>query len=139
VNANFFQDQVKRLHVRFGERNFDAEFVSLLWDEVCTMSDPGLKMTVDVMIGNRLTNKPPVLQDFRDARLKEEKLKFENEVRGASRAVFEPTKNGGLQKFLSLNYPGCRTLWSAVEAQIKRNKAARGEVAKPDGEPEGAA
>lgn len=83
----FFLQQVKRLQVRFGERALDAEFVQLIWREVHEMSEHAFQRFCDVMIGSRSHNKPPLLSEFREARMQEQKLRFENDVRGASQSL----------------------------------------------------
>lgn len=83
----FFLQQVKRMHVRFGEKALDAEFVQLIWRETHDMSESAFQRFVDVMIGSRTHNKPPLLSEFREARMREQKLKFDNDVRGAAQTL----------------------------------------------------
>ncbi len=121
MNEDFFRVQIGRLRTRFGDRAFDAEFVHLVAREVCTMSETGFARTCDVFIGSRPTNKPPLLSEFREARIREEKVRFDNEVRGAAQAMNWPAK-GGLQRFLAKEYPGAKTLNEAVEIKRLRNQ-----------------
>jgi hypothetical protein len=79
-----FKNQIQRLRVRFGDKNFDAEFIQLIWREVYDMSEQAFVRTVDVFIGTRPTTKPPLLTEFKEARLKEQKQKFEQDLRGAT-------------------------------------------------------
>ena len=87
MSPAFFFEQWDRLKVRFGVRAMDEEFKRLCALEVNTMSEAGFRRFVDVMIGSRMYNKPPLLSEFREARLNEEKLKFQNDVIGAAAFV----------------------------------------------------
>ena len=88
MNQIFFKKQIERLKARFGEKAFDVEFVTLVAHEVHEMSEMGFARTVDVFIGSRTANKPPLLSEFREARLAEGKRHFDNEVRAASNFVY---------------------------------------------------
>lgn len=84
MNQEYFKGQIVRLKERFGEKHFDNQFVLLLWNECHDMGEAWLKRTVDTFIGSRTHNRPPLLSEFREARLAEQKLKFQNDVRSAS-------------------------------------------------------
>lgn len=124
MNEQFFREQIGRLKTRFGDRAFDAEFVKLVALEVNTMSEQAFSRTVGTFIGSRKHTDPPRLSEFREARLREEKYAFDQEVRGAANVLDWPAK-GGLQRFLAREYPGAKTLNEAVEIQILRNQIAR--------------
>lgn len=79
----FFETQTRRLITRFSNKAFDQEFLQLVWREVCDMSEAGFGRYVDVLIGSRTHLKPPLLSEFREARLNEQKLKLQNDIRGA--------------------------------------------------------
>ncbi len=85
-----FAKQMQRLQTRFGPKAFDAEFVDLVWREVKDMGEQAFTRFVDVMIGSRAPTKPPLLSEFREARLAEHKRSFDNEVRGAARTMAKP-------------------------------------------------
>jgi len=125
MTGEIFAEQVKRLQMRFGTKALDQQFVDLVWRECREMSEGALITFVDVMIGSRPHTKPPLLQDFRDARLAEAKRKFESDVRGAVREFEHPSARGGLKKFLAMNYPGCKTLWDAVEVERLKIRIAK--------------
>ncbi len=118
-------NQINRLKSRFGEKAFDDEFVTLVKNELRNMVDANVIRCVDVFIGNRPHHKPPVLSDFRDARLAEEKVKLEYCARGAMNAMSRHAQ-GGLQAYLAKDFPGCKTLMEAVavrQHQIRIAKA----------------
>lgn len=130
MTAAFYGSQVIRLQHRFGNRAFDQEFCDLVWRECHTMSDFGFQRLVDVFIGHRTANKSPLLADFREGRLNEEKAKFQNDLKKAVETFEHPAKHDGLKRYLAREYPGCKTLWEAVQVQVLRNKidsADRGE------------
>jgi hypothetical protein len=120
-----FDEQLSRLRFRFGDRNFDPEFIKLLAKEVQSMPDHDLTRMVSDFIGSRPATRPPLLVDFREARIQIEKYKFTREVQGAADAVFDWAKQKGLKAFLDENYPGCKSLWEAVQVQVEVNQAQR--------------
>lgn len=79
-----FLTQWQRLVNRFGAKAMDSELMRLCAVEVDTMSEANFKRTVETWIGSRPHTKPPLLSEFREARIAEEKLAFQNDVRGAS-------------------------------------------------------
>lgn len=133
MNPLLFQAQMQRLITRFGQKAFDPEFSKLVWSEVRDMSEPGFVRFCDVLIGSRTAHKPPLLSEFREARMNEQKLKFENEVRDAAqslrRAPAEMREH--LRKLLEKEMgAGIETLSDAVELVQLRNRTAGG----PEGE-----
>lgn len=113
-----FDRGIKRLITRFGERNFDAEFIKLVWSEVHDMSDSGFQRFVDVLIGSRTANKPPLLSEFREARMQEQKIKFQNDVAGAAnflqrKAPEEMRKS--MRLALSKEFGGVESVGDAME------------------------
>lgn len=128
--------QVQRLFERFGRKNFDDEFVNLVWREVLTLHDQQFTRICDFFIGSRQPNKPPLLADFRDQRVREEKSAFTREVQAAANVLNWPGQ-GGLKAFLTKHYPGCRTLNEAVEVRKLHRAIARSEGRNPDLEPHG--
>jgi hypothetical protein len=92
MTHEFFKEQVSRLRTRFGEKAFDDEFVKLAWLEVGEMSDLGFKRTCDTFIGSKPWSQPPLLADFREARLTELRSQLKTEVATAARALFPVTK-----------------------------------------------
>lgn len=139
MKLDFFQFQIQRLQTRFGTKAFDQEFSQLVWREVHDMSEPGFVRTVDIFIGSRSTHKPPLLSEFREARLNEKKLKFQNDLRGATefltkKAPAEMRKH--LKAILSKEFGGVESVSDAFEVARMRVRA---ENAKNEPEPEGAA
>lgn len=82
-----FQSQMKRLRTRFSDKNFDEEFTTLIWRELHDCPIENFKKAVDVFIGSRGPNKPPMLADFRQIRLATENRKFQDDLRGAQNFI----------------------------------------------------
>lgn len=87
MTREFFRSQMERLQTRFGMNAFDTEFVLLVWDEAREMSEPWLKRTVDTFIGSKPSNRPPLLAEFREARLMELKQSLRNDALCAIKAL----------------------------------------------------
>lgn len=124
MKNDFFKTHITRLQVRFGNRAIDNEFIQLAWREVHDMSEAWFARTVDTWIGSRSHNKPPLLSEFREARIAEEKLKFENDLRGATgflerRAPEEMRKH--LRAILIKEFGGVEGIQDALEvARLKQ-------------------
>jgi hypothetical protein len=71
MTVEFFKAQMGRLRIRFSDRAFDDEFIKLAWREIGEMSDLAFKRNVDIWIGHRPYHQPPLLAEFREARLAE--------------------------------------------------------------------
>lgn len=97
MNQDVFKYQMQRLKTRFGDKHFDNEFVSLAWLEVKSMVPANFIRSIDLWIGNRPHNRPPLLAEFKEARLAEEKVRV-------SYAATEAMRN--------FERPGARTLES---------------------------
>jgi hypothetical protein len=120
MTDSYFRDQVKRLRMRFGDRAFDNEFVLLVWREVYSMSEVGFQRLVDVLIGSRSANKPPLLSDFREARIKEDKWRFDNEVKSAARVLQHPSVTAPIKEVLKRDFGGVESVKDALEiARLK--------------------
>ncbi len=87
MNPLIFKQQVERLRNRFGLKAFDEELIKLIWREVREMSDAGFVRYCDVLIGSRTPHKPPLIAEFREARLAEEKIRFQNTTIEASKVI----------------------------------------------------
>jgi hypothetical protein len=130
MDEQFFRGQIGRLRTRFGDRAFDNELVRLIAAEVHDMSEQGFLRFCDVMIGSRPHTKPPLLTEFREARLKESKRRFEDDLRGATnmlnrKAPEEMRKHRRL--ILSRDFGGVESVNDALE--IARHNL---QVAKAD-------
>lgn len=125
MTREVFDEQIRRLRLRFGERAFDSEFTRLIAGEMQHTTDPDLIYIVSNLISSRPATRPPLMVDFREARLSQEKYKFNQDVSGAADAVFDWSKQKGLQAYLDENYPGCKSLWEAVQVQVEVNQAQR--------------
>ncbi len=118
--------QKARLIDRFGKNNFSPEFSLLVSMECRPMPDQPFEEMVNAMIGGRRPNNPPLIQDFRDARLAWERRVFERDLSGAERAMNMPAKDG-LKLYLVKEFPGCKTLNQAVEVRRHQIQIARAE------------
>lgn len=118
--------QKSRLIDRFGERNFSREFNLLVAIECKSIPNGDFVDLVNRMIGSRAANRPPLLVDFREARLGIEKRNFDRDVYGAAKVMREPAMFRGLKAYLAKEFPGCKSLndAKAVRAhQIQIQKA----------------
>lgn len=125
MNSKTLAEQVARLKIRFGEKAFDSETVSLIRKETITMRDEEFVFMVDGLIATRPHTKAPLVIDFREGRLKVEKRILDAQTAGATRAM-SGEWNKGLQSYLAKEFPGCKTLWEAAEVrrlQIQMQKA----------------
>lgn len=110
----FFVTQIDRLKRRFGEKHFDVEFMKLASFEVAKMSEMGFRRAVDVWIGSRSHNKPPLLSEFREAKLNEDKQKLSSDANYANE-VFNSGWHSGLNKILREQYGNVTSVNEAVE------------------------
>jgi len=118
MTKDFFLHQVTRLQTRFGDRAIDAEFVKLVWAEIHEMNEQDFLRAVNVWIGSRPYTKPPLLTEFREARMASSKNKFESDLRGSanflSRKAPEEMRNK-LKQILSKEHGGVDSLRDALE------------------------
>lgn len=117
MTPEFWNHQKSRLIDRFGERNFSREFSLLVAVECNSMPDQEFLHAVSAMIGARKPSDPPLIKDFRDARLAYERRVFERDVRGASNAMNQTPWSLGLRAYLAKEFPGCKTINEAVEVR----------------------
>src|SRR4051812_17815310 len=96
----FFKSQMSRLQTRFGAKNIDNEFIKLVWQATADMSESGFQRMCDVFIGSRTAHKPPLLSDFREAYLLEQKRRFDNDVQGAGKLLYHPAVAKPLREVL---------------------------------------
>lgn len=125
MNIDEFDFQWKRLKGRFGDKALDDEFKKLCSLEVADMEASDFRESVNVWIGERHHTKPPLLIDFRTARVIRAKKSFTNDVNAAS-TKWENLKTGKeaahhLANALEKEYgPGIRTVKEAFEfARLK--------------------
>lgn len=120
-----FAPQLNRLRIRFGDRALDKEFSQLVWREVHDMSEQAFTRFVDVMIGSRPHTKPPLLAEFREARLNERKRAFDNEVQAVTRGTLKP-----LADVLRPDFGGVSGVKEALEIARLRQRTKRGDGPK---------
>lgn len=132
-----FDDQIKRLRVKFGDKAFDPETVALIATECITLKSEEFAKIASFFLGTRKHINPPMLPDFKEAKLRAEKLAFNREVDSAADTMSSPPWQGGLKAFLAKEYPGCKTLWEAVEVRKLHRAIAVSEGRNPDLEPTG--
>lgn len=128
MSPDFFKHQMTRLQTRFGNRSIDSEFVLLVWRECKDMSEQAFLRSIDLWIGSRAHNRPPLLAEFREARLFESKMKFQAEVQGAAntfnrKAPAEMRKH--LQTVLSQAYGGVESASDALEIERHKRQLAK--------------
>jgi hypothetical protein len=121
--------QINRLKSRFGERAFDDEFCKLVFPEMMGISEHSVHRMVDVFIGNRPANRPPMLVDFREFRLAEQKASFDSTVKAAARGM-NAQSSGGLKAYLAKEFPGCKTLDEAIQVRRLQIQIAKAENPK---------
>lgn len=121
MTEDFFNDQVVRLKIRFGNKPFDYEFQRLVAAEVKFMSDKDFLDLVNFLIAMRPATKPPLLQDFRDGRINAEKKLLERNINGAIHVTNGEWPNG-LKKVLEKDFPGCSSIKEAVELVKFKNQ-----------------
>jgi hypothetical protein len=123
MNMSFFKGQMERLQRRFGEKHFDAEFQKLAQYEVGKMSESGFQKIVDIWIGNRKPHDPPLMANFVEARLAEEKNNLSRVTNGALNVV---KAHDGLKGILKNQFNGVLSVNDAVELQRMKNKLNEG-------------
>lgn len=119
----FFITQMDRLKRRFGEKNFDAEFMRLASHEVSKMSEQAFQKAVDIWIGNRKTHDYPLIANFTEARLAEEKRELGLVAWQAAKAMTSGSVDKeGLKRILKEEFGGCLTVADAIEYTRMQNK-----------------
>lgn len=118
MTEQFFKSQMTRLQTRFGAKAIDAEFVMLVWREVRDMSETGFQRACDVWIGSRTHHKPPLLSEFREARIAEDKLRLHNDTQGAVSMLKRKAPREmqeSLRKALAKDFGGVESVADALE------------------------
>ncbi len=131
MTEELFESQIKRLRTRFGLKAFDNEFARLLASELKELNDVDFLTVVNRMIAERPHTRPPIMADFREARVRLEQMRFNQGVEKAATNLFWPA--GALGRALKEHYPGAKDLKEAMEIQILRNQIKR---ANGDSEPD---
>lgn len=110
--------QMLRLKQHFGEKAFSDEFITLACKEISGMPENSVKRMVDVFIGARPYNKPPLIMDFRDAKLAEAKQKLQKDLAGATSFLIKRSPQEmrmNLQKVLSKEFGGLKNVSEAID------------------------
>lgn len=121
MTTEVFNSEMKRIYGVFGEKHYPHERIRSIWSHWRDLPDNGFIKLVSHFINTRKIGDAPLPQDFIDAAHRERKNQFNRDVQGAADAVFDWSKQKGLKAFLDENYPGCKTLWEAVEVERIRN------------------
>lgn len=96
MTGEIFAAQVKRLQGRFGMKAFDQQFVDLVWRECREMTDGAFITFVDVIIGSRPHTRPPLLTEFREAKLTDSNSRVRQEkVASGNRVACNDCKDSG--------------------------------------------
>jgi hypothetical protein len=122
----FFFEQWQRLKNKFG-KNMDDELKLLVTEVVKDMSEAGFRRAVDVWIGSRTPNKPPLLSEFREAYLKEQQQRFRNETTATARGLYK--QPGNIREVLKPIFGGVSSVKEALEI-AKHNRR----IAKANGD-----
>ncbi len=120
MTQDVFEYQLQLLKTRFGDRAFDEAFTAQVAAEVASMSNEAFVRLVNVLIGTRAHNRPPLIVDFREARIAEQNRSFQREVAGASNVLNHPANSEGLKRIL--NARGVESLAEAIENERLRMK-----------------
>jgi hypothetical protein len=99
MREDFFHQQIARLKTRFGDKAFDNEFIKVLSLEVAKLPDEFFRRQIDTWIGTRKNNNPPLLTEFKEARLAYERNQLNKEVNQASTGF-----QSGLKEALRKHY-----------------------------------
>ncbi len=129
ASLNLIAQQINRLKSRFGDKAFDDEFVKLAKAEFVPMADGNVIRAVDVWIGSRPANRPPLIADFREARLAEAKVRIDYAASEAMRG-FERGPRGSIESFRRIMRPLVGHVESVAEAIEIRKIQIRAEKAK---------
>jgi phosphoenolpyruvate carboxylase len=125
-----FFEQWQRLKNKFGKA-MDDELKQLVSLEMKDMSYAGFKRAVDVFIGSRTPNKPPLLSEFREARLLEERQRLRNETAAAARSLYKHP--GNIREVLKPVFGGVSSVKEALEIAKHKRLIARQNGDDPDG------
>lgn len=122
MTEDCFKLQSERLRIRW-KNAFDPAFLDLLGKKMAGVTNEIFIEIVSFFIGSRPISKPPLLQDFQDARLTLEKRRFTNDVKGADKIIHGP---GTVREaLLRAGYTGCKSINEAVEIQTTKNRIAK--------------
>lgn len=114
-----FNHQMGRMYSLFGEKSFANERLKIIWSIVEDLQDHSFTRIVNHMVSN--FRQPPLPKDFREAAIGERNSHADlRSVPDIMKPNFKG--DGGLQRFMARDYPGCTTLWQAVEVQVLKNK-----------------
>lgn len=122
----FFEMQFERLRTRFGKHAMDDEFKTLVAEATQGMSDHAFKTTIDVFIGSRPHNRPPLVSDFREAKCAEHKKNFDAEVRQVAKVWDSSMREVALEgrkKALTKEF-GAESIKAAFKVAVQRFKKA---------------
>ena len=122
MEMRILADQLERLKRRFGEKNFDPEFIKLVANEVRTMTDYDFIRCCDVWIGTRNPNKPPLIADFREARIAADKAAFTRVVSDGTKILDHPATGDGLKKILKEQFGNVLNVTDAIEWKRMQNQ-----------------
>ncbi len=128
MELKILADQLERLKRRFGDKNFDPEFIKLVANEVRIMTDYDFIKFCDVMIGTRSPNKPPLISDFREARIAAEKASFNRMVSDGAKIFDHPAKGDGLKKVLKELFGNSSSVTDAIEWKRLQDQIAKAKL-----------
>lgn len=123
-----FQHQINRLINRFGDKAFGEEFLALVYRECAVMTDYAFTRAVDVWIGHRPHTKPPLLAEFREARLAFEKEQLATTCARASLTMVKANQPA-LKDVLKKEFGAVDSVSDALKIAKLRRRVSEGEGA----------
>ncbi len=105
---------------RFGAKAFDEEFSRIIAAEVKFMSEVSFVKLVNFLIGSRPPSRPPLLADFREGRLNDEKNELQRNLNKAKDIFTNPSMAEGLKSILDRDYKGAKTALEAMHIEKLR-------------------
>ena len=114
MNETEFLEKMARLTGSFGDKAFDRGRMDIIYRCVRELPPISLDRIIDHMISN--FRQAPLPKDFKAAVIAE-KNHF-SDLRSVPEIMQTDFKgDGGLQRVMVRDYPGCKTLWDAVEVE----------------------
>lgn len=111
--------QMKRLENEFSSKHFGYERLNRIKQCVMDLTPYGFSRVIDHMIDN--FRQAPLPKDFREAARAERNAYAD--LRSIPAIMHSNFKgDGALLRVMEKEYPGCKTLWEAVEVQKIKNK-----------------
>lgn len=126
MKASSFDFEMKRITDVFGIKNYPSERIELIWNTTKNLSDESFNKIVNYLISS--FRFAPLPKDFDEAAKAEiRSIHSSNSVPDFMAKNFKG--NGSLEKVLARDYPGCKTLYEAVQVERLRIQLAEADKA----------